>query len=55
MDKPERTQQASETTNAPQAKRAYKKPAVIEFGDVRELTRGGGQTRADGKFTKRNK
>jgi hypothetical protein len=28
-------------------KRAYVKPALVDFGDVRELTRGSGGTSAD--------
>jgi hypothetical protein len=31
------------------AKRAYKKPLLIEFGDVREFTKGPGGSKLDSK------
>lgn len=42
------------TTDAPEAKRAYMRPEVIELGDVRELTQGGAGTQIDFTGMKRN-
>jgi hypothetical protein len=35
-------------------KRAYTRPEVVELGDVRELTMGGGVQTPDLKFQRRN-
>ena len=34
-------------TNEPQPKRAYSKPVLVEYGNVRELTRGNGTKTLD--------
>jgi len=49
MDTNEQTCDATQVTNEPVAKRVYRTPEVVEFGDVRELTRSGGATKRDGK------
>jgi hypothetical protein len=41
--------------DAPPARRAYDKPTVIDFGDVRELTQGAGHTIVDFNGTPRQK
>jgi hypothetical protein len=52
MDAQDDTKEKTRPANAPMAKRAYRRPELVEYGDVRELTRGGGHTKKDGKGTK---
>lgn len=41
------TQETTPSADKPAAKRIYRRPELVEFGDVRELTRGATGTRAD--------
>jgi hypothetical protein len=42
-----------DAAQAPQPKAAYRAPQLVELGDVRELTRGGGFTTKDFLTTRR--
>lgn len=53
MDAQDETQETTRPANEPMAKRAYRRPELVEYGDVRELTRGGGATKGDGHGSKR--
>ena len=41
---------STQTPEQPAAKRDYEKPRLIEYGSVRDFTRGPGGSRADTKF-----
>ena len=47
MDAQDDTQKTTQPAGGPAAKRTYRRPEILEFGDVRELTRGGGATKSD--------
>ena len=51
----ERHQEQGRPEDAPSAKKPYSKPKLVEFGDVRELTRGGGFSVSDFLTTRRHK
>ena len=51
----ERHQEQGRPEDAPSAKKPYSKPELVEFGDVRELTRGGGFSVSDFLTTRRHK
>jgi hypothetical protein len=51
MDSQDDTQKRTLPTDAPVAKRTYRRPELVEFGDVRELTRGIAKTVKEGRFT----
>ena len=53
MDSQDDTQDTAQRADEPLAKRAYRRPELVELGDVRELTRGGGKTKKDGNITRR--
>jgi hypothetical protein len=53
MDAQDDTQTTTRPADMPVAKRAYRRPELVEFGDVRELTRGGGKTKKETRFTKK--
>ena len=40
---------SKQATAEPTAKRAYGKPELIEYGNVRDFTRGSGGTKPDSK------
>jgi hypothetical protein len=48
MDAQDDTQETTRPAELPVAKRAYRRPEIVDFGDVRELMRHGGGTKADG-------
>ena len=41
------TQKKTRPADQPVAKRIYRRPELVEFGDVRELTRGANGSNAD--------
>lgn len=53
MDACDEKEKSTINRDALPAKRAYEKPLVIEFGDVRELTQGAGKTTVDFNGTRR--
>lgn len=54
MDTNEQACEATQATSEPGLKRAYRAPEVVEFGDVRELTRAGGASNKEGKFGRKH-